>query len=165
MHSATSLNAMRLCAAIIISTTHVAFTQLPTKINPFPKDSTEERLAFIAKENAACDSFSAEGLRFRCIDQTLKAYEAEIVNLNTQVQSNLCPEQVKSFKATARTWLAYYQTEQLHLQQLNECQGTNALYSTQSSLVQLLQARCHYLQSQLNKYRKKDTSVERPEKL
>ena len=121
---------------------------------PGPRTRAEQRLAVIAKKYASCDEFSAEGLRFKCIEETLKAYENEVAHLNAEVKSNLCPEMAKSFESTVRTWSTYYQTKKNHIGHLNDCQGTLALYTTYSALVQLAASRCSYLSSQLSDFRK-----------
>ena len=145
---------MRLCTATIIITTVLALAQSqPSRSSATPAASAELRLATIAKEYASCDTFSAEGLRFECLDNTINAYEAEIEHLNAEVEANLCPEQIKSFKETAKSWSTYYQMERSHLHQLNECEGSIELYGSKESFVQLLAARCSYLCSQLSDYR------------
>jgi hypothetical protein len=114
----------------------------------------EKRLAIIAKKYASCDDFSAEGLRFKCLEETLLAYENDITRLNAELRSDLCPEMVKTFDSTAQAWSSYYQAEKKHIGHLNDCQGTHRLYVNYSALVQLLASRCSYLSSQLGDYKR-----------
>ena len=113
------------------------------------RSKAETRLTLIAKQLQSVDSISAQGLRFKRLDEVISSLENEVNRLNLELETNICPEQKQTLTISIKMWSKYYLTERKHFDTLNSCLGTNHLEASHYALAQMLSFRCGYLASQL----------------
>ena len=113
------------------------------------RSKAEARIAAIEKRIRSIDKLSAQGLRFKRMDQVIRALESEIKRLNLEIESSTCPEMLTTFQNSQKAWDDFYAIERKHFDHQKDCLGTINLESAHYALISMLSSRCTYLASQL----------------